>query len=247
MSISHDISINVNINMYKEHRKISKKIREIHRLSIKGSKLTIDELNKVNTLPELEVYLTEIELNKHKAQESDLSETINTNPLQVKPITNNKYINMFTSVDDTRIDQDIIKLEKNIEKVNAYIQDMNEKYPIIYNTNKSNNTNNSNYAQHTTNYPSTTGMYASPLYKDMISGKTMNPIHCAQQVGHHLLSKKINGKNEKHSLTQPTDSSLSNSAKGYREWLLFVYDNDWEKYHSIEDLDWICSFLESLS
>ena len=60
MSISHDISINVNINMYKEHRKISKKIREIHRLSIKGSKLTIDELNKVNTLPELEVYLTEI-------------------------------------------------------------------------------------------------------------------------------------------------------------------------------------------
>ena len=87
MSISHDISINVNINMYKEHRKISKKIREIHRLSIKDSKLTIDELNKVNTLPELEVYLTEIELNKHNAHRSDLSQTINTNPLQVKPIT----------------------------------------------------------------------------------------------------------------------------------------------------------------
>ena len=76
-------------------------------------------------------------------------------------------------------------------------------------------------------------MYASPLYKDMICGKTMNPICSDQQVGHHLLSKK-------HSLTQTTDSSLSNSAKGYREWLLSVYDNNWEKYHSIEDLDWIC-------
>ena len=248
MSISHDISINLNIDIYKEHRKISKKIREIHRLSIKGSKLSIDELNKVNRLPELELYLTEIELNKHKANESDLSETINTRPLQLKPIANNKYINMFTSLDDNQIDQDIIKLEKSIEKVNTYIREMNEKYPNTHSTNN----NSCNYAQHTTNYPSTIGMYASPLYKDMICGKTMNPICSAQQVGHHLLSKKINGSKEKNSLLQTTDSSLSYSVmrvqkKAYREWLLSIYDNDWEKYHSIEELDWICSFLESFN
>ena len=253
MSISQDISINVNIDIYKEHRKISKKIREIHRLSIKSNKLSIDEFNKVNRLPELELYLKKIELNKHNTQESDLSETINTKPLQLKPITNNKYINMFTSEDNNQINQDIIDLEKNIENVNAYIQDMNEKYP---NTHSINN-NNSNNAQHTTTYPSTVGMYASPLHnkltisdkepslsiivhKDMICGKTMNPIYSAQQVGHHLLSKK-------QCLIQTTDSSLSNSAKGYRKWLLSVYNNNWEKYHSIEELDWICSFLESLN
>ena len=68
MSIYDDILINVNIDIYKEHSKISKKIREIHRLSIKGIKLSIDELNKVNRLPELELYLNKLELNKHNAQ-----------------------------------------------------------------------------------------------------------------------------------------------------------------------------------
>ena len=114
MSISHDVSINLNIDIYKEHRKISKKIREIHRLSIKGSKLSIDELNKKNRLPELELYLREIRLNNYKLPEAVLSEIINTNPLKVNTSMNNRCISMSTSVDNRQIDRDIINLKKNI-------------------------------------------------------------------------------------------------------------------------------------
>ena len=259
MFISHDVSINLNIDIYKEHRKISKKIREIHRLLIKGRNLTIVELNKVNILPKLELYLQKMELNKYKAK------TINSKLLDIKPITNKKCINMFNSVDDNQINQDIINFEKSIENVNAYIQEMNEKYPITHNTN-----NNINYAQHTTNYPSTIGIYASPIIFNkltidnkasirdkyplysaicntgIICGETMNPIYREHNIDNNLSYKKINSSDEKNSLTPKTDNSLSNTI-GYREWLLYVYNNNWEKYYSIEELDWICSFLESLN
>ena len=46
MSLVQDTSININIDMRREYRKTSKKIREIHRLSIKNNKLSIDEIIK---------------------------------------------------------------------------------------------------------------------------------------------------------------------------------------------------------
>lgn len=178
MSISKDTTFNVNIDMRREYRKTSKKIREIHRLSIKSNKLSIDELNKLNRLPELELYLKNLWLNRSSTTKTNLSETIHTKPLHTQE-----------------------SIEKN------------------YN-------NNLSYAEHTKDYPSTIGLYAPQCFLNDI-------ISCNNE--------------KKQYLTLFPDSSLCYSAETYRQWLLLIYNNDWEKYHTIKELDWICSFLESLN
>jgi hypothetical protein len=133
--------------------------------------------------------------------------------------------------------RDIRKLEKNIDQINCYIKTMDECFPT--HTNLQSSFVNNSYSWHTTKYPSTISMYASPLplvnvntYQmkqrtDMLCGIRMKPIlehtmvsgvKSARKVGQELLSQRTVNKLENIVL------DIDDKVNEYSDWLKSIYE-----------------------